>query len=61
MRWLPTSLSSQKPLGEQFRKEVHIRNLPSLYKKVKPEVTRDLLDSESNTLTLLFSSEQNDV
>ncbi|XP_072565537.1 exportin-5 isoform X1 [Paramormyrops kingsleyae] len=50
-----------KPLGEQFRKEVHIRNLPSLYKKVKPEVTRDLLDSESNTLTLLFSTEQNDV
>ncbi|OCT77469.1 exportin-5 isoform X2 [Xenopus laevis] len=32
-----------KPLGEQFRKEVHIRNLPALLKKK----TRPALDSES--------------
>ncbi|XP_053160155.1 exportin-5 isoform X2 [Hemicordylus capensis] len=44
-----------KPLGEQFRKEVHIRNLPSLFKKVKPPLEVDLLDnSEDGTLIALF-------
>uniref|UniRef100_A0A673H862 Importin N-terminal domain-containing protein n=1 Tax=Sinocyclocheilus rhinocerous TaxID=307959 RepID=A0A673H862_9TELE len=32
-----------KPLGQQFKKEVHIRNLPSLFKKPKP--TRDILEN----------------
>uniref|UniRef100_A0A8C1Z282 Exportin 5 n=1 Tax=Cyprinus carpio TaxID=7962 RepID=A0A8C1Z282_CYPCA len=32
-----------KPLGQQFKKEVHIRNLPSLFKKPKP--TRDMLEN----------------
>lgn len=45
----------QKPLGEQFRKEVHIRNLPSLFRKVKPPVEADILDnSEDGTLITLF-------
>ncbi|NWX23534.1 XPO5 protein, partial [Aegotheles bennettii] len=35
-----------KPLGEQFRKEVHIRNLPSLFKKVKPLLGADVLENE---------------
>ncbi|XP_060100457.1 exportin-5 [Heteronotia binoei] len=44
-----------KPLGEQFRKEVHIKNLPSLFKKVKPPVEADILDnSEDGTLIALF-------
>ncbi|XP_048339603.1 exportin-5 isoform X2 [Sphaerodactylus townsendi] len=44
-----------KPLGEQFRKEVHIRNLPSLFKKVKPPVESDLLDNnEDGNLSALF-------
>lgn len=36
----------QKPIGEQFRKEVHIRNLPSLFKKVKPSLETDVLENE---------------
>ncbi|XP_056616495.1 exportin-5 [Triplophysa dalaica] len=32
-----------KPLGQQFRKYVHIRNLPSLFKKPKP--TQDILEN----------------
>ncbi|XP_077198877.1 exportin-5 isoform X2 [Paroedura picta] len=45
-----------KPLGEQFRKEVHIRNLPSLFKKLKPPVEADVLDNseEEGTLITLF-------
>lgn len=44
-----------KPLGEQFRKEVHIKNLPSLFKKVKPPLETDLLEnSEDGTLISLF-------
>ncbi|NWI97156.1 XPO5 protein, partial [Pitta sordida] len=35
-----------KPIGEQFRKEVHIRNLPSLFKKVKPSLETDVLENE---------------
>ncbi|XP_018595791.1 exportin-5 isoform X2 [Scleropages formosus] len=51
-----------KPLGQQFRKEVHIRNLPSLFKKVKPEVNRDILEtSESPALVSLFSPLQDDI
>lgn len=45
----------QKPLGEQFRKEVHIRNLPSLFKKVKPSLETDILENEDGEgLTALF-------
>nr|XP_020667444.1 exportin-5 isoform X1 [Pogona vitticeps] len=44
-----------KPLGEQFRKEVHIRNLPSLFKKVKPSIETDILDNnEDGALIALF-------
>uniref|UniRef100_A0A3P9AH16 Importin N-terminal domain-containing protein n=1 Tax=Esox lucius TaxID=8010 RepID=A0A3P9AH16_ESOLU len=40
-----------KALGQQFKKEVHIRNLPSLFKKSKPE-KRDILETcETGTLT----------
>ncbi|XP_049592535.1 exportin-5 [Syngnathus scovelli] len=46
-----------KALCQQFRKEVHIRNLPSLYKKAKPD--RDLLCSDETTgLTALFSQRE---
>ncbi|XP_028845931.1 exportin-5 isoform X1 [Denticeps clupeoides] len=53
-----------KPLGQQFKKEVHIRNLPALFKKVKPNLKRDLLDlenSETSGLPSLFSPQQDDV
>uniref|UniRef100_A0A8C3L656 Exportin-5 n=1 Tax=Chrysolophus pictus TaxID=9089 RepID=A0A8C3L656_CHRPC len=45
-----------KPLGEQFRKEVHIRNLPSLFKKVKPSLETDVLETneDGEDLTVLF-------
>nr|XP_056708505.1 exportin-5 [Euleptes europaea] len=44
-----------KPLGEQFRKEVHIRNLPSLFKKVKPPAEAGTLgNNEEGTLIALF-------
>ncbi|XP_073421022.1 exportin-5 isoform X2 [Dendrobates tinctorius] len=45
-----------KPLGEQFRKEVHIRNLPSLFqKKVRPTVDTDsILGSCAESLPGLF-------
>ncbi|XP_063774861.1 exportin-5 [Pseudophryne corroboree] len=45
-----------KPLGEQFRKEVHIRNLPSLFqKKTKPKPDSDpILGSCDEALTSLF-------
>uniref|UniRef100_A0A672G2Y2 Exportin-5 n=1 Tax=Salarias fasciatus TaxID=181472 RepID=A0A672G2Y2_SALFA len=42
-----------KALCQQFRKEVHIRNLPSLFKKPKPE--KEVLSSEDLGLTALFS------
>ncbi|KAJ8248631.1 hypothetical protein GJAV_G00244070 [Gymnothorax javanicus] len=49
-----------KPLGQQFKKEVHIRNLPSLFKKVKPE--RDVLESSEDTaLTSLFNPSQDGI
>ncbi|KAL1771362.1 exportin-5 isoform X2 [Sigmodon hispidus] len=35
-----------KPLGQQFRKEVHIKNLPMLFKKPKPMLETEVLDSE---------------
>ncbi|KAK3523336.1 hypothetical protein QTP86_029488 [Hemibagrus guttatus] len=48
-----------KPLGQQFKKEVHIRNLPSLYKKVKPN--KDIVvNSENAGLVALFSPEHDD-
>ncbi|XP_042308146.1 exportin-5 isoform X2 [Sceloporus undulatus] len=44
-----------KPLGEQFRKEVHIRNLPSLFKNVQPSLQSDVLEnSEDGALIALF-------
>jgi len=42
----------QKPLGEQFRKEVHIKNLPSLFKKPKPMPETDALDEEGGLATI---------
>ncbi|KAM8947256.1 exportin-5 [Pelodytes ibericus] len=46
----------EKPLGEQFRKEVHIRNLPRLFqKKSKPQPDGDLtLDHCAESLPALF-------
>ncbi|XP_037698709.1 exportin-5 isoform X4 [Choloepus didactylus] len=43
-----------KPLGEQFRKEVHIKNLPSLFKKTKPVLETEVLDSEEGGLATIF-------
>lgn len=54
-----SSSSQQKPLGQQFKKEVHIRNLPSLFKKVKPN--KDIVtNSENAGLVSLFSPEHDD-
>ncbi|KAK1170946.1 exportin-5-like [Acipenser oxyrinchus oxyrinchus] len=50
-----------KPLGQQFKKEVHIKNLPSLFKKTKPEPTLDILDSDSAGLATLFSPDTDDI
>ncbi|XP_033875025.3 exportin-5-like [Acipenser ruthenus] len=50
-----------KPLGQQFKKEVHIKNLPSLFKKTKPEPTLDILDSDSAGLATLFSPGTDDI
>ncbi|KAM3606596.1 uncharacterized protein V6R79_019308 [Siganus canaliculatus] len=44
-----------KALCQQFRKEVHIRNLPSLFKKPKPD--KDILNSDALGLAVLFSPE----
>ncbi|XP_023819052.1 exportin-5 isoform X1 [Oryzias latipes] len=44
-----------KALCEQFRKEVHIRNLPSLFKR--PKQDKDVVDSEVEGLASLFSPE----
>ncbi|XP_059215577.1 exportin-5 [Centropristis striata] len=46
-----------KALCQQFRKEVHIRNLPSLFKKPKPD--KDVTNSEALGLEALFSPENN--
>lgn len=43
-----------KPLGEQFRKEVHIKNLPSLFKKTKPVLETEVLDNEEGGLATIF-------
>uniref|UniRef100_A0A671M5D9 Exportin-5 C-terminal domain-containing protein n=1 Tax=Sinocyclocheilus anshuiensis TaxID=1608454 RepID=A0A671M5D9_9TELE len=46
-----------KPLEQQFKKEVHIRNLPSLFKKPKP--TKDMLENTDTAgLIALFSSDR---
>ncbi|KAG1941606.1 exportin-1 [Pimephales promelas] len=46
-----------KPLGQQFKKEVHIRNLPSLFKKPKP--TTDMLENtDAAGLIALFSPDR---
>lgn len=61
VRWLaafdaasPPTLSPhpQTALCQQFRKEVHIRNLPSLFKK--PKADKDLLSGEQLGLEALF-------
>uniref|UniRef100_A0A8C7TBQ2 Exportin-5 n=1 Tax=Oncorhynchus mykiss TaxID=8022 RepID=A0A8C7TBQ2_ONCMY len=50
-----------KALAQQFKKEVHIRNLPSLFKKPKPE-KRDILEtSECGALAALFSPALDDI
>ncbi|CAB1338502.1 unnamed protein product [Coregonus sp. 'balchen'] len=50
-----------KALGQQFKKEVHIRNLPSLFKKPKPE-KRDIVEpSESGALAALFSPTRDNI
>uniref|UniRef100_A0A674BZX9 Exportin-5 n=1 Tax=Salmo trutta TaxID=8032 RepID=A0A674BZX9_SALTR len=50
-----------KALGQQFKKEVHIRNLPSLFKKPKLE-KRDIVEpSETGSLAALFSPTQDDI
>uniref|UniRef100_A0A8B9V4D7 Exportin-5 C-terminal domain-containing protein n=1 Tax=Anas zonorhyncha TaxID=75864 RepID=A0A8B9V4D7_9AVES len=42
-------------VGDQFRKDVHIRNLPSLFKKVKPSLETDVLENEDGEgLNTLF-------
>ncbi|XP_034008440.1 exportin-5 [Trematomus bernacchii] len=47
-----------KALCQQFRKEVHIRNLPSLYKSPKPD--KDVVqNSEATGLEALFAPEKN--
>ncbi|XP_068578069.1 exportin-5 [Cebidichthys violaceus] len=46
-----------KALCQQFRKEVHIRNLPSLFKRPKPD--KDVQSSEALGLEALFSPENN--
>ncbi|XP_063094880.1 exportin-5 isoform X2 [Cavia porcellus] len=43
-----------KPLGEQFRKEVHIKNLPSLFKKTKPMMETEVLDNDGGSLATIF-------
>lgn len=43
-----------KPLGEQFRKEVHIKNLPTLFKKPKPMLETEVLDSDAGGLATIF-------
>lgn len=43
-----------KPLGEQFRKEVHIKNLPTLFKKPKPILETEVLDSDAGGLATIF-------
>uniref|UniRef100_A0A674PBU9 Exportin 5 n=1 Tax=Takifugu rubripes TaxID=31033 RepID=A0A674PBU9_TAKRU len=40
----------EKALCQQFRKEVHVRNLPSLFKKQKTD--KDIMSSENNVLML---------
>lgn len=53
-RQLCLCCSLQKPLGEQFRKEVHIKNLPTLFKKPKPMLETEVLDSDAGGLATIF-------
>ncbi|XP_069036006.1 exportin-5 [Lepisosteus oculatus] len=50
-----------KPVGQQFKKEVHIRNLPSLFKKVKPETGVEVVDGENSDLSSLFTPQPEDL
>nr|XP_006638576.1 PREDICTED: exportin-5 [Lepisosteus oculatus] len=50
-----------KPVGQQFKKEVHIRNLPSLFKKVKPESGVEVVDGENSDLSSLFTPQPEDL
>ncbi|PIO22534.1 hypothetical protein AB205_0196650 [Aquarana catesbeiana] len=44
-----------KPLGEQFRKDIHIRNLPSLFqKKPSPDLEDSILEGCPEALPALF-------
>ncbi|TNM99958.1 hypothetical protein fugu_012991 [Takifugu bimaculatus] len=47
----------EKALCQQFRKEVHVRNLPSLFKKQKMD--KDIMSSEAIFLTDLFYPQSN--
>lgn len=53
----PLTLCIQKALCHQFRKEVHIRNLPSLFTKLKIE--KDIISSEALSLADLFYPQTN--
>ncbi|XP_056117862.1 exportin-5-like [Rhinichthys klamathensis goyatoka] len=47
----------RKPLGQQFKEEVHIRDIPSLFKKPKP--TKDMLENtDAAGLIALFSPDR---
>ncbi|GCB79671.1 hypothetical protein scyTo_0019586, partial [Scyliorhinus torazame] len=51
-----------KPLGQKFKKEVHIKNLPSLFKKPKPQPTTPIEETtEDNILTPLFDPRAQDM
>ncbi|XP_078085741.1 exportin-5 isoform X1 [Mustelus asterias] len=51
-----------KPLGQKFKKEVHIKNLPSLFKKPKPQPTTPIEETtEDNVLTPLFDPRAQDM
>lgn len=55
----PLTLCIQKALCQQFRKEVHIRNLPSLFKK--PKIDKDIISSEALSLADLFDPQSHAV
>uniref|UniRef100_A0A4W3GQ55 Exportin 5 n=1 Tax=Callorhinchus milii TaxID=7868 RepID=A0A4W3GQ55_CALMI len=53
-----------KPLGQKFKKEVHIKNLPSLFKKPKPQTPPTPIEEEAaedNGLASLFDPRVQDM
>lgn len=51
-----------KPLGQKFKKEVHIKNLPTLFKKPKPQPTTPIEETnEDNILAPLFDPRAQDI